>query len=303
MRIALAEQGKEMESVNIENRPFTTLMKLLAVFVLLFSLLGNRSFGVVLSFVEAPQDDLKVLGPCDTNVCRYPELREPGQKYNELLTVRFFPLKQADVAAIFGPKLDKKPDDFVKPLFGPRMIMESGLGTDEGNKRHVDFHAIGKLGYLEAHYAYNGESMDTCVIYLRADAGFIPLKSTNDIAGREAWDNARFEQLKVWLNDHMPKVNDLGEVEVAIFQPTRIDLGRGTICTITTRDIHCDAVPFWLTFDLAKEMAGPGEREKAMQYKSVARVKEPVGFTMDGKFYQFIPKLVDHLSTTKAPRR
>lgn len=269
-------------------------MKLLAISVVLLSLLGSKCFGVVLSFVEAPRDDLRVLGPCDTNVCRHPELQALGQKYNELLTIRFLSLKQSDVAAIFGPKLEKKPDDFVRPLFGPGMIVESGLhSTDEANKRHIDFHAIGDLGYLEVHYAYNGESMDTCIIYLRADAGFIPLKSTNDIAGREAWDEAKFEKLKGWLNDHMPKVIDLGEVKVTTLQPTRVDLGRGAICVITTRDIHCDTVPFWLTFDLAKETADPDERQKSMQYKSVSRIKEAVGFTMGGKFYQFVPKLVN----------
>lgn len=273
-------------------------MKLLAISLVLLSLLGNKCFGVVISMVDAPRDDLRVLGPCDTNVCRHPELQLLGQKYNDLLYVRFSPLKQADVRAIFGAKLDKKPDDFVKPLFVPGMIMESGLGySDAANKRHVDFHAIGDIGYLEVHYAYDGESIATCVIYFRADAKFVPLKSTNDISAREAWDNAKYDQLQDWLNDHMPRVKDLGEVEVSTSQPTRIDLGMGTVCIVSTRDIHCDTVPFWLSFDLAKETADINEKQKSMQYKSVDRLNEPVGFTMDGKFYRLIPKLVQRLRT------
>ena len=267
---------------------------------LLFSLLSNKCFGVVLSMVDAPQDDLRVLGPCNTNVCRYPELRRLGEKYNELLSVRFFPLKQAEVREIFGAKLDKKPDEFVKPLFVPGMIMESGLGySDAANKRHVDFHAIGDIGYLEVHYAYNGESIATCVIYFRADAGFVPLKSTNDIPAREAWDNAKYNKLLNWLDDHMPRVTDLGEIEVSTSQPTRIDLGMGTVCVVTTRDIHRDTVPFWLSIDLAKETADMNEKQKSMQYKSVSRLDESLGFTMDGKFYRLMPKLVERLRTGK----
>ena len=274
-------------------------MKLLAVSVVLLSLLSNQCLGEVLSEVDAPQDDLRVLGPCDTNACTHPELQVLSQKYNELLALRFFSLKQADVAAVFGSKLDTKPDDFVKPLFVPRMIAVSGLGySDAANKRHVDYHAIGDIGYLEAHYGFNGESIETCVIYLRADAQFVPLKSSNDIPAREIWDNVKFEKLEGWLNEHMPRLIDLGEVEVATNQPTRMDLGAGTVCVIKTQDIHCARVPFWLSLDLAKETADQTERQKSMQYKSISRINEPVGFTMGGKFYRMVPKLVDVLRST-----
>ena len=269
-------------------------MKLIAFSIVLLALAGGQAFGVVLSFVPAPQDDLSVLGPCNSNVCQHPEWQPLSQKYNELLSVRFFPLKEADIDTVFGPKLDKKPDDFVKPLFVPPVLMESGLGySDAANKRHIDFHNLGDLGYLEVHYGYDGDSVGTCIIYLRADAGFVPLKSTNDIPAREAWDNAKYAKLQGWLNDHMPRITDLGKVDVSTNHTTRLNLGEGTVCILTTRDIHCDNVPYWLSIDLAKDTADQSERIKSTQYKSVDRLNEPLGFTVDGKFYRLVPKLVD----------
>jgi len=273
-------------------------MKLLAITVVLLSLLGGKCFGVVLSGVEAPQDDLRVLWPCDTNGCRHPELLLLDEKHNDLLQVHFFPLKQTNIQSIFGAKLAKKPDDFVKPLFVPSMIMESGLRyNDAANKRHIDYHTIGDLGYLEVHYAFDGESIATCVIYLRPDAGFVPLKSTNDIPPREAWDNAKFGQLQNWLKAHMPTVTDLGEVEVSTSQPALLGLGMGAMCRITTRDIHNDTVPFWLSINLEKETVDLDEKHKSAQYKSVTRTNEPLGFAMDGKFYQLTPKFIDRSRT------
>jgi hypothetical protein len=89
----------------------------------------------------------------------------------------------------------------------------------------------------------------------------------------------------------MPKLTDLGVVEVSPSNPTRIDLGAGTACIITTRDIHAANVPYWLSFVFAKETADPAEKANSMQYKSVDRPDESVGFSLDGKFYRLTPKL------------
>ena len=269
--------------------------KRIPIFVLLLCLQCGKGFGVVLSMVESPQDDLKVLGGCNF-VCEHPELESLANEYNELLRIRFGPLKSANIAAIFGAKLDQKPGDQVKPLFVPMMIMESGLGyTDAANKRHIDFHAIGDIGYLEVHYQYDGESVATVVLYLRADAKFVPLKSTNDIPLREDWDNVRFELLKTWLNDRLPKLTDLGVVEVSPSHQSRIVLDPVTACILTTRDIHARTVPFWLSITLAKEIMDPKERQKSMQYKSVDKPNQPIAFVVDGKFYRLTPRLVDQI--------
>jgi len=273
-------------------------MKRIAIAILLLYLQCGKGFGVVWSEVDAPQDDLKILS--DGNfLCNHRELQSLAKDYSELLQVRFWPLKMRDIAAIFGAKLGQKPDDRVKPLFVPMTIMESGLGyNDAANKRHVDFHAVGNLGYLEVHYQFDGESVATAVIYLRADGQFVPLRSTKDIRRREVWDRARYERLKKWLDDHLPKLIDVGVVEVSPAHPSRVNLGADTACILITRDIHVATVPFWLSIYIAKETSDPNDKSlwhrwPGVQYKSVDRPGEPVGFTIDGKFYRLTPKLVD----------
>jgi hypothetical protein len=134
-----------------------------------------------------------------------PELQSLTDDYNKLLQVRLWPLKMKDIDALFGPKLEGKPDDRIKPLFVPIDIAESGLSPINENHRHVDFHTIGDIGYLEVHYGSDGESVAAAVIYVRSDGNFVPIKSTNDFPRREAWDKARFETLKIWLDGHLPK--------------------------------------------------------------------------------------------------
>ena len=181
-------------------------MKRIIVIVLVAILGRCVAFGVIITLIDAPQDDLNVSGDLDGSKLRvHPELQSLTDDYSKLLHVRVWPLKMKDIDAFFGPKLKGKPDDRVKPLFVPMVIMESGLSPTTGDHRHVDFHAIGDIGYLEVHYGWDGESVATAVIYLRADDKFVPLKSTNDITHREAWDKARFETLKIWFDDHLPK--------------------------------------------------------------------------------------------------
>ena len=49
-------------------------------------------------------------------------------------------------------------------------------------------------------------------LYLKEDAQFVPVKSTNDIPQRNEWDKARFKAYMNWMDEHMPKFIDLGEV-------------------------------------------------------------------------------------------
>ena len=225
-------------------------MKRATIITSLLCLQCATGFGVVISMVDAPRDDPEIVRDCNF-LCNHQELQPLTENYNELLQVLFEPLQMKDIAAIFGAKLDQKPDGHVKPLFVPTMIMESGLSSSAApNKKHVDFHAIGNIGYLEVHYRYDGESVATAVIYFRADDKFVPVQSTNDIPRREAWDRAKYETLKKWLDDHLPKLTDLGVVTVSPSHPSRVDLGAEMACVITTRDIHTTDVPFWLSMDI-----------------------------------------------------
>lgn len=267
------------------------------IITLLLCLPGATGFGQMISPVEAPQDDLNVLGGWNC-LSNHPELQSLADDYNQLLRVRFWPLKMNDIDAVFGARLDQKPADRVKPLFVPMIVCEPGLMPANNNKRHIDFHAIGNIGYLEARYnAWDGTNMTTAVIYLRADASFIPLKSTNDIPRREAWDKARYDTLKKWLDAHLPGLTDLGVVKVSPAYPAHVDLGGGVTCVLTTRDIHNANVPFWLTIDIAKETRDP--KEKSFQSKSVDRPNEPFGFAMDGRFYKLTPELAGSLPDSK----
>ena len=60
----------------------------------------------------------------------------------------------------------------------------------------------------------------------------------DDFSKRMDWEKTKFEGLKDWLDEHLPKITDLGVVEVSASSPSRIDLGAGAACIIRTRDIH-----------------------------------------------------------------
>jgi hypothetical protein len=272
-------------------------MKPISIFLLALGLLCGESRAVIISFVDSPLDSPRIAGNCNSFTCDYPELQSSGQTYNELLQTRLFLLEQDEIQAIFGPILTNKPIDYVRPLFAPGSIGESGITVGE-NKRHTDYHAIGDIGYLEVHYGYNGESLATCYVYFRADKQFVPLKSTNDIPARNIWDRAQFAKVLSWLDNHMPKVTELGEVEVSLEKPTRIDLGTGVGCIVRTQDLHCDTVPYWLSFDLEKDTPDAKRNYASAQLRSVSKTNEPVGFRIDGKYYRFTPRLA---GAAKAP--
>jgi hypothetical protein len=265
----------------------TITMKRTIVTALLFGALSSTGPAVILGFIESPQDDLKVLGGCNY-ICGHPELQPLLAEYNELLEVRIYPLRAlTNIVAFFGAKLDQRPADRAKPLFVPIMIGESGLTpSDTPDKRHVDFHAIGDIGYLEVHYSFDGVRIAACAIHFQTDDKFIPIKSMADFPKRLDWDRARFDE-------HLPKLKDLGVVEVSESSPSRVDLGADLACVIRTRVMHHPNVTnLWYSIDLATETSDSGEKEKSMQYKSIDRLGQSVGFSIDGKFYRLTPKLV-----------
>ena len=242
--------------------------------------------------LDAPQDD----GQARQGVWNSPELKTIKAAYSDIIQTRLWPLKLDDVAKIFGPKLQNKPDDMVLPLAAGNGLGLSGFGPGGTNDhRHVDFHAVGEIGYVECFYQFDGTNIETAVFYLRPDDKFVPLKSVNDFSKRMKWEKVKFEGLKEWLDEHLPKITDLGVVEVSASSPSRIDLGAGTACIIRTRDIHQPNVPLWFSMDLSKETTNSDERSMSMQRRSISQTNEAIGFSIDGKYYRLTPKLVGQL--------
>jgi hypothetical protein len=130
------------------------------------------------------------------------------------------------------------------------------------------------------------------------DDQFVPLKSTNDIPKRLAWDKSRFATLRQWLDAHLPKLTDLGVVEVSTTTNCLIHLGAGSTCSVSTQD-QSFSDTFCLWFVLSKDTPDPKEKEQSLQFRSIWRRGEPVGFVMDGKYYCMTPELVDHAPVRK----
>jgi len=112
-----------------------------------------------------------------------------------------------EIAKIFGPKLETQPNNLALPVFAPNGGFISGLGGwSKFEKLRPDLHAIGDIGYADFYY-YQGESEDitTAILYHRSDDKFVPLKAADDFAKRLEWDKAKFESIKKWLDERLPK--------------------------------------------------------------------------------------------------
>jgi hypothetical protein len=267
-------------------------MKRTIAITLLFAVFCNASFAVIFMMLDAPQDDSQAR----RDVWDRSELQPLNAAYQDIVATRFFPLKLDDVAKIFGPTLDKTPGDMVLPLFAGNGLGLSGLGKGgPSDKSHTDFHAVGDIGYVECFYQVNGTNIETTVFYFRTDNKFVPLTSVDIFPKRLAWDKAKFAAMKQWFDEHMPKITDLGVVKLLASGPTRVDLGAGTACIVRTRDIRRPNVPFWFSMDLSKDTTNSDERFNSMEWRSVDRTNEAIGFSIDGKYYRLIPKFVEQL--------
>lgn len=198
-------------------------LRRISIVILLLGSLCSRCLGVIVSFVDSPPDDLAALGGCNYLQNR-PELKSLSAEYNELIQVRFRPMNLTNIIRVFGAQLDRAPTNRARPLFAPVMIGESGLHNPESNYRHCEYYAIGNIGYLDFHSGFDGVSLGACVIYFRTDDKFVPLKSTNDIPAREKWDEAKFDALEAWLDEHMPKQTNAGAIQLYESRSSRVHL-------------------------------------------------------------------------------
>jgi hypothetical protein len=135
------------------------------------------------------------------------ELKPFIAEYNQIIERRIGPLKDSDIANVFGPKLAQRgfttwyPTNCVAPLFVPYSLLFSGLLEGE-DKAHRDLYAVGNIGYLEFFYERDGR-FKTVVYYACLNDKFVPLKSPSDFPNRLEWDKTRFEEFKKWLDAHL----------------------------------------------------------------------------------------------------
>ena len=296
----------------------TALNKTLAITASIL-LLSSRAFAPILMFLDSPQDDRTVrrallgCGVSESNSLNRCVVLQPlEEEYQRLIQTRIWPLTRAGAAKYFGPTLitatnwwardkgiggpqiGKHPDDLVSPLFAGNGLMVSGLHSTDptANKNHTDLHAIGKLGYIELYYGTDGETVQTAVLYNRADKQFVPLKSPDDFEKRLEWDKARFALLKKWLDEHLPRIKDLGEVDVSEAAPSRVSLDKDRTCIIKTQiNRHPNVTNDWYSLTLSLDPPEAAEAKRQYVFRSIDRPNTVIGFAFDGDFFQMTPKL------------
>lgn len=170
---------------------------------LLFFIFSFTSYAPVIILLDTPQDVSEVR----RKVQELPEVKRLSVDYSTVIKVKLWPLKINQIAKIFGPKLLKRPDSAVLPIFAPNSVGLSGLRHPEPelNKNHVDLHAIADIGFVEFYYQIDGETIATAGFWHKADSKFVPLKTLDDSTKRLEWDKAQFERIEKWLEEHVPK--------------------------------------------------------------------------------------------------
>ena len=268
-------------------------MRQLFLISFLFCVLPVSSYATITVMVDVSQDVPAARGAIRSR----PELKPLAHEYEQIMETHFWPLKIQDITNIFGPKLEEhgiagdQPTNIVAlPLFEPMWIGLSGLVVTNNNS-HRTLYAVRDIGYVEFFYHWDN-SFAGFVFYARPDERFIPLKTTNDFPKRLDWDKKKFEDFKQWINGHMPKISDLGEVEVSEAKPSRVDLGGNTACILTIREIQHPSVPLWFEVSVTKETTNTEERANSVQRKTIVGEGKIMGFSIDDKFYSMIPKLI-----------
>jgi hypothetical protein len=203
----------------------------------------------------------------------------------------------------------------VLPLFadvfkGDEIGLSGQFMVTTNAKNHTDFHMVGDIGYVERFYDIDRKRLEQAVFYLRQDDKFVPLKSTNDFSKRLEWEKSKFVLLNKWLDENMPST-DLGEVEVSVSSPKRVDLGIGAAWIIKTQLVptrvvgqptiinHCA-----FTIYLAQETTNIEEQLQSTQNQkniitqsfqdwSITGTNQPIAFSIDDKLYRLTPKFVE----------
>lgn len=115
--------------------------------LVLFFIYSVTSYAPIFVLLDTPQDVSEVR----RKVQELPEVKRLSVDCSTVIKLKLWPLKINQIAKIFGPKLLKRPDSAVLPIFAPNSVGLSGLRHPEPelNKNHVDFHAIADIGFVE----------------------------------------------------------------------------------------------------------------------------------------------------------
>ena len=270
-------------------------------------------FAPISIMFDNPKDNFAAIRDVQNRVELKPELAE----YWSFIETRISPLAYDDITNSLGQQLDRLPDDNVAP-FCISGITISGFHFGKNDKSHTDVYAIGDTGYLEVFYLADGASVYTAVIFLRTDDKFVPLQSTSDLARRQDWDKAKYELATQWLDRHLPKLTDLGVVKISSEAPSRIALGNGKTCLVTSQLLSASEMSngtfrVVLALDttnaierdqpqiftrsangndwLRDVLPSTVEHDQSAVLAAISRPGPSISFKMAGNFYRLTPKL------------
>lgn len=282
------------------------MKKTITIAVLLLAFCGI-TFSQMLDDLRTPKDSSHWDGATKSSMAwdtNHPEWMPTQTEYQNLLRTRIHSLEYNDITNAFGPKLEKQPNDCVLPSFVPTFFFLSGLIVSN-DQRHVDFYALGDVGSIQVFYGFDGKSIEYAAIYFRADEKFVPLSSDDYNAQRLEWEKAKLSLVEKWLDDHLPKMTDLGIFEVStnipshptypkisknISAPTPVDLGDGKVCLIQY-DFIPNRTNYFLNLFLLLDTTNVVERRNSMVDEPQLNPGQPIVFKMAGKFYRLTPTL------------
>lgn len=271
----------------------TFMKSRMTIALILFAAL-NATFATICTPLDFSKDNLDARLAVQERAL----MKSMRVEYDAILSARICLLKYDGVRRCFGRKLFWTPSDCTLPLFAENGSARGGY-TLSPDKSHTDFNAIGDLGYVEIFYNSDGESIGDAAIYFRTDEQFVPLQSTNDYYKRVSWEMAKFNAMKEWLDQHLPKVKDLGTVEVTNSPSgsisrigNRIELGEGKSCLIDFRANPLITAQQAATneFFYVDLYLSPTDSKK--QFLEIAKVRshKSVVFAVNGQFYQMTLK-------------
>jgi hypothetical protein len=182
--------------------------------ILLCVLLAQTAPAPIIEILDAPGDSEKVRKSIEEN----PQVVALRKDYFAFQDKYFWPLLNSEMGTIFGRRLKSTkgititesdlPAVYVLPSFQSSEFITTGVvDVSQPQRRHVDYYRVGDLGFVEFVFHQDGERVHAAVIYFRPDAQFVPLRSENDLARRIAWEKKKWERIKSWIIQHLPKKN------------------------------------------------------------------------------------------------
>lgn len=160
------------------------------------------AYGAIVEPLDAPQDSREIRDAIKED----PEVASLRHDYNTFQEAHLWPLLASETVAVFGKKLSKLPRGYVLPVFEPLMFVTTGLlDGSKPDKTHRDLYAIDQLGYVELVFNQDGERLHAALLYFREDTDFVPLKSKADLTARLNWERKKWELVKNWLVEHLPR--------------------------------------------------------------------------------------------------